>query len=83
MQQFIKSFIVADNKPGVVYIYHKLFGGNRYNCDCIHIICDESRLGVNLKGKELYIPITSITEFSCVENEFVVESDRQWIKIII
>lgn len=83
MQQFIKSFIAANDKPGIAYTDHKFFGRAKFECEKLHIICDDSRMGISIKDRDLYIPTVDIREFVHKENEFVIKSDGQQIKIIV
>jgi hypothetical protein len=60
VEAFIQLFNSLNNQSGLIHAYHKLFGGKRYKCEKLKIICDSNRLGIKVKGKELYIPRNEI-----------------------
>lgn len=83
MENFKAILSSINNQSGIIHIYHKLFGGKRYKCEKIHTICDEHNIGIMINGNDLYIPIEEVIGFEHTNNEFVIKSDRQQIKIIL
>lgn len=83
MQDFLTLFNSINNSPGLIHIYHKLFGGKRYKTDCIHIICNEDKIGVRFKDQDLYIPMNDVIEFAYDKNVFLIKSDKQLIKVFV
>lgn len=83
MQDFLTLFNSINNSPGLIHIYHKLFGGKRYKTDCIHIICNEDKIGVRFKDQDLYIPMNDVIEFVYDKNVFLIKSDKQLIKVFV
>lgn len=83
MENFKAIWSSINNQSGIIHIYHILFGGKRYKCEKIHTICDDHRIGVIINGNELFIPIDEVVAFEHTQNESVIKSDRQQIKIIL
>lgn len=83
MENFKAILSSINNQSGIVHIYHKLFGGKKYICEKIHIICDEYRMGVAIHGCDIYMPINDIKKLQYDKKMFVIKSDKQEIKIIL
>ena len=83
MENFKAILSSINNQSGIVHIYHKLFGGQKYICEKIHVICDEHRMGVVIHGHDLYIPRNDIKELQYDKKMFIIKSDKQCIKIIL
>ena len=81
MEEFIKSFINIRSKSGLIHTYHKLFGSKQYKCEKIKVIDDNFRLGVQVKGKDIYIPKQEIKICNHDGNVFSFASDNQMIAI--
>lgn len=83
MENFKAIWSSINNQSGIIYIYHTLFGGKKYKCESIQTICNQNIIGIVLKGNTICIPIKDIIEFKHTDNELLVKSDRQQIKIIL
>ena len=70
------------NKCGRVIVEHALFGGQAYACDSIKIVNDD-RVGVTIKGNDLFVRKESIKTFSVNGNEYVVEDEMLTIRVIV
>lgn len=81
MEAFIQSLLTINNQSGLIHAYHTLFGGKRYKCDKIIVINDNQRLGIKVKGKELYIPKQGIKIYNHEGNVFSFASEDQMITI--
>ena len=55
MQKFSEQWNKAENKKGIVYLEHSLFGGQTIACDALRIINDNERIGVIIKGQEKFV----------------------------
>lgn len=55
MQKFSELWNKAENKKGTVYLEHSLFGGQAVKCDTLHMINDDERIGVIIKGQEKFV----------------------------
>ena len=64
-----------------VIIRHALFGKQIYDCDTLQIINDENRIGITIKGRELFIYKQEVTDFWVYDNTYHVQS--QMLKIAI
>lgn len=83
MENFKAILSSINNQSGIIHIYHKLFGGKRYHCEKIHIICDEHRMGVIINGHDIFIPTNEVVAFEHTKNKFIIQSDKQQIKIFL
>ena len=83
METFIQLFNSIKNKSGLIHTYHKLFGGKRYRCEKLQVICDSNRLGVKIQGKDLYIPKADIKIFNNQDNVFSFASENQMITVYV
>jgi hypothetical protein len=55
MQKFSEQWNKAENKKGIVYLEHSLFGGQTIECDALRIINDDEKIGVIVKGQEKFV----------------------------
>ena len=65
-----------------IIINHTLFGEQQYDCDMLQIINDEHRIGVVIKGRELFIYKNRVHNFAVYENAYMVEDDMMTITIV-
>ena len=70
------------NKKGRVIVEHALFGVQAYACDDIKIVNDE-RVGVTIKGSDLFVRKENIKAFEVKDNEYVVEDEMLAIRVIV
>ena len=63
-------------------INHILFGEQQYDCDMLQIINDEHRIGVVIKGKELYINKQNLIDFWVYENAYTIRDKMLTITIV-
>lgn len=70
------------NKKGMVIAEHSLFGVQAYACDDIKTVNDE-RVGVTIKGSDLFVKKENIKEFKVKDNEYVVEDEMLAIRVIV
>ena len=70
------------NKKGRVIVEHALFGAQAYACDDIKIVNDE-RVGVTIKGNDLFVRKENIKSFEVKDNEYVVEDEMLTIRVIV
>lgn len=70
------------NKKGRVIVEHSLFGGQAYACDSIKIVNDD-RVGVTIKGQDLFVRKENIKAFEVKDNEYVVEDEMLAIRVIV
>lgn len=65
-----------------VIINHELFGEQIHDCDMLHIVNDEHRIGVVIKGRELFVYKQDVVDFWVYDNAYTVR-DRMLTIIIV
>lgn len=70
------------NKKGKVAVEHALFGKQIYVCDEIRIV-DDNRLGIAIKGQELFVRKERVQGFSVNGNEYMVKDNMLTIRVIV
>ena len=65
-----------------VIINHILFGEQQYNCDMLQIINDEHRIGVVIKGRELFVYKQDLVFFFARDNVYTAEDNMMKITIV-
>lgn len=71
------------NLSGRAVLNHLLFGDSVYECDSLQIINNENKLGIIIKGQELFVYKDRV-EYFCVSNDiYEVKDDLLSIKIIV
>ena len=71
-----------ENKNCRVIINHALFGEQQYDCDMLHIINDEHRIGVAIKWRELYVNKHDVVDFLVYDNAYTVRDNMLTITIV-
>ena len=70
-----------EDKRCLVVIKHALFDKQKYRCDRLQIINDEHRLGVRIKGQDLFVYKSEILD--CTVNDKVYMAKDKWMQITI
>lgn len=83
MDNFKTKFLDIGKRKAIVIIQHIIFGEERYDVDELHTFCDDKNIGVIIKNRELYIPISEVTTYSNEENGFEIYSFKKKIQIIL
>ena len=65
-----------------VIINHALFGEQQYDCDMLQIINDEHRIGVVIKGRELYVNKQDVIDFWIYDSAYTVREKMLTITIV-
>ena len=68
---------------GKVTLKHLLFGEQQYGCDELQVINNDEKIGIVVKGAELFVYKQKVVEFCINGNVFVVGDDMLEIKIIV
>lgn len=71
-----------ENKKCRVIINHAIFDEQQYDCDMLQIINDEHRIGVMIKGKELFINKKDAVDFWVYDNAYTVRDKMLTITIV-
>ena len=70
------------NKNCVVFLEHALFDKQQYDCEALQVINDGERIGVVIKGRELYVYKHNVKRFSVYENSCIVSDGMMTISIV-
>ena len=65
-----------------VIISHELFGKQVYDCDMLQIINDEHRIGVKIKGRELFVNKQDVIEHWMYDTACTVRDKVMMISIV-
>ena len=65
-----------------VIINHILFDEQQYDCDMLQIINDEHRIGVVIKGRELFVYKQDAIDFWTYDNAYTVRDRECTIAIV-
>ena len=68
-------------KKCLVIIRHMLFDKQKYRCDKLQIINDERRLGVRIKGQDLFVYKREILNYATNDKVYMVHD--KWMQITI
>ena len=70
------------NKICRVVINHTLFGEQQYDCDDMQIINDEHRIGIVIKGRNLFVYKQEVVDFWVYDNAYTVRDKMMTITIV-
>jgi hypothetical protein len=68
---------------GKVTLKHLLFGEQQYGCDELQVVNDDEKIGIVVKGTELFVYKQKVVEFCTSGNMFVVGDDLLEIEVIV
>ena len=68
---------------GKVTLKHLLFGEQQYGCDELQVINNNEKIGIVVKGTELFVYKQKVVEFCASGNMFVVGDDLLEIEVIV
>ena len=68
---------------GTIVLKHLLFGEQTYICDELTIVNDHERIGIVVKGKELFVYKQKVVEFCVKGNTYTIGDDMLEINIIV
>ena len=68
---------------GKVTLNHLLFGGQIYECDELHVVNDNEKIGIVIKGKELFVYKQKVIKFYINGNTYEIEDDMLNIKVVV
>lgn len=70
------------NKNCMVVIEHALFDKQQYDCEALQVINDDERIGVVIKGRELYVYKQDMEDFWVYDNAYIVKDKMMKITIV-
>ena len=65
-----------------VIVNHTLFDEQQYDCDKLQVINDEYRIGVVIKGRELFVYKQDVVDFWVYDNAYTVKDKIIALKIV-
>jgi hypothetical protein len=68
---------------GKVTLKHLLFGEQQYGCDELQVINNDEKIGIVVKGAELFVYKQKVVDFCADGNIYKVGDDLLEIKIIL
>jgi hypothetical protein len=68
---------------GKVTLKHLLFGEQQYGCDELQVVNDDEKIGIVVKGTELFVYKQKVVEFCASGNMFVAGDDMLEIEVIV
>jgi hypothetical protein len=68
---------------GKVMLKHLLFGEQTYECDELQVVNDDERIGVVVKGKDLFVYKQKVVEFCVKGNTYTIGDDMLEIRVIV
>ena len=70
------------NKNCMVVIRHMLFDKQQFECDRLQVINDENRIGVVIKGREIFMHKSDVKDFWVHDNAYTVEGKMMKITVV-
>ena len=80
--KFFEQWDKLENLKAKVLLKHSLFGRQMHDCDSLHIINDE-RVGLVLKGQEIFMDKQDIMHTEVHKNMYTVSDGRLTITIFV
>ena len=71
------------NSSGRAVLNHLLFGDSVYECDSLQVINNENKLGIIIKGQELFVYKDRVQYFCVSNNIYEIKDDLFGIKVIV
>lgn len=68
---------------GKVTLKHLLFGEQQYGCDEIQVVNDDEKIGIVVKGTELFVYKQKVVEFCVNGNTYTIGDDMLEIRVIV
>lgn len=79
--KFFEQWDKLENLKAKVILKHSLFGRQMHNCDSLQIINDD-RLGLVLKGQEVFVYKRGIVQSNAENGMYTVSDEQVTITII-
>ena len=70
------------NKDCTVVIDHALFDKQQYDCEALQVINDDDRIGVVIKGRELFVYKNYVRCFIVHEDSCMISDNMMTITIV-
>ena len=83
MQKFSEQFKKIEHCKGKIILEHKLFDLQVYRCEDLHIIDNDSKIGLIIKNQHIYIDKQSVKFVRNRGNVFTMSDDMLSITVIV
>lgn len=80
--KFFEKWDKLENSKAKVILKHSLFGRQMHDCDLLQIIND-NRLGLVLKGQEIFVDKSRIVQTIMDDEMYLVSDGRLTITVIV
>lgn len=81
MDEFLRKFTQLDGKMAKVTLDHCLFDRQVFYCDELQTINDDMKIGVIIKGREIYVDKQHIKIMEVYDDKYKVSDDRLTITV--
>jgi hypothetical protein len=68
---------------GKATLKHLLFGEQQYGCDELQVVNDGEKIGIVVKGTELFVYKQKVVEFCVKGNVYTIGDDMLTIRVIV
>jgi hypothetical protein len=80
--KFFEQWDKLENCKAKILLKHSLFGRQLHNCDSVKVINDD-RLGMVLKGQNIYVNKHEITMTSAVNDVYTISDGKLTIVVFV
>lgn len=82
MEEFMRKFAQLNGLEGRIILEHCLFDGQRFYCRQMQTINDDKRIGVVLKGHEIFMYKQDVMVAEVNDDEYILSDGKMTITII-
>ena len=83
MEEFMRKFVKLNGKKAKILLEHCLFDKQVHYCEELHIINDNERIGVGIKGNDIFVYKQDVKVSKACDNIFMISDGRLTITIIV
>lgn len=76
MQQFMRKFMQLNGVEARVTLEHCLFDNQRFYCRQLQMVNDDTRIGVMLKGREIFVDKRDVKVAGVNNNTYMLSDGR-------
>lgn len=76
MEEFMRKFTQLNGKVAKVILDHCLFDKQVFYCDELQTINDDMKIGVIIKGREIYVDKRHIKTMEMHDDKYEISDDR-------
>jgi hypothetical protein len=83
MEEFLRKFTQLNREMVKIIITHRFFDEQVFYCDELQTINDDDRVGVVIKGREIFVYKQDITIAEAKDYMYTISDSKLTIKVII